>query len=176
MCFPGELGLSERRAPDRFLLTWMFIRSMVRQNTLKRTGLSILTFMTQFLEEEKKEEGLEGVRKKKRVAVLTDEQTCKTDRWRNGLSMKVFSVHSYEKEYSWCSPPFYLLLVFTLVSFLVNLVHECRSTRWVGRDFPPDLDKLSHPWLHTNFSRTTEPMQNKYKLLGLLFIAWEAGS
>lgn len=52
------------------------------------------------------------------------------------LSAKVFSVHSYEKEYSLYSPPFYLLLVFTLVSFLVNLVHECRSSRWVGRDFP----------------------------------------
>lgn len=35
VCFPGEIGLSEGRAPDRFLLTWMFIRSMVQQNTLK---------------------------------------------------------------------------------------------------------------------------------------------
>lgn len=75
-------------------------------------------------------------RKKARVSVLTVEQTHKTDRQRTVLSMKVFSVHSYEKEYSGCSPPFYLLLVFTLVSFLVNLVHECRSTQWVGRDFP----------------------------------------
>ena len=74
--------------------------------------------------------------KGKRVSVLTDQQTCKTDRWRKDLSAKVFSVHSYEKEYSLYSPPFYLLLVFTLVSFLVNLVHECRSSRWVGRDFP----------------------------------------
>lgn len=74
-------------------------------------------------------------KEKGRVSVLTDEQTYKTDRQRTGLSVKVFSVHSYEKEYSARSPPSYLLLVFTLVSFLVNLVHECRATRWVGRDF-----------------------------------------
>lgn len=48
-------------------------------------------------------------------------------------------MHSYEKEYSWPSPPFYFLLVFTLVSFLVNIVHECRSAWWVGRDTPPPI-------------------------------------
>lgn len=71
---------------------------------------------------------------------MTDEQTCKTDRQRRGLSAEV---HSYEEEYSWSSPPFYFLLVFTLVSFLVDIVHECRSAwwvgGWVGRDPPPIL-------------------------------------
>lgn len=145
MCFPGELGLSERRAPDRFLLTWMFIRSMVQQNTLKRTGLSILTCMTHsFFGKEKS--GLR-VGERKKESERLDRWTDVRDRQieKGGLSMKVFSVHSYEKEYSWCSPPFYLLLVFTLVSFLVNLVHECRSTQWVGRDFPPSLILTSSP-------------------------------
>lgn len=108
---------------------------MVQQNTLKRTGLSILTCMTHSFGKEEK-----GWRvwERKRDSECLDRWTDIQDRQdrEQVLSIKVFSVHSYEKEYSGCSLSFYLLLVFTLVSFLVNFVHECRSTQWVGKGSP----------------------------------------
>lgn len=134
LCVSQESSGSVREGPQ-IAFSWHGCLFALWSSRTPSKGLAFAFWRAWHIVFEKKRVARGCEKEKGRVSVLTDEQTYKTDRQRTGLSVKVFSVHSYEKEYSARSPPSYLLLVFTLVSFLVNLVHECRATRWVGRDF-----------------------------------------